>query len=448
MRPSSSTSEGLFGAVVARGPVAAEVAPHAWLRALLDTEAALARATAAVGLVDVRDAQAVVAACADASAYDVAELAEAAAAGGNPVLPLVRAIERLAGPGGSAVHHGATSQDVLDTAMVLVAARAVRVLVRDLEAAVAAAGSLAAAHRDTPMAGRTLLQHAVPTTFGLKAAGWSVALHQALTRLSALRLPVQLGGAAGTLASYDGRGRQVVEVLAAELHLEVPLLPWHTARLPVADLAGVLGTTAGVTAKVALDVVLLAQSEVAEVHEGGDRGGSSVMPHKRNPIAAVQARASARRAPGLVATLLSCMEQEHERAAGAWHAEWVPVGDLLRTTGSAVAWLRESLESLEVDTERMRANVAVSGADVALDRVAAALAPALGRGSAHDLVAAAVRRARTGPLPVREELLALPDVAAVLPAEQLDQLLDPFLDVGDAAALVDAALAAVGGSAL
>lgn len=445
MRPSSSSSDGLFAAVAARGPVAGEVAPEAWLRALLDTEAGLARATAAAGLVDSADAAAVVAACADADGYDVAELAEAAASGGNPVIPLVRAIEQRAGAGGSAVHHGATSQDVLDTAMVLVARRAVQALVQDLDAAVTAACVLAGAHRDTVVVARTLLQHAVPTTFGLKAAGWAMALDAARTRLSALRLPVQLGGAAGTLASYGGAGRDVAAALAGDLGLEVPVLPWHTARVPVADLAGALGTAAGVVGKIALDVVLLAQTEVGEVHEAGGGGGSSAMPHKQNPVAAVQARAAARRAPGLVATLLSCMEQEHERAAGAWHAEWVPMGDLLRTTGSAVAWLRACLESLEVDVERMRENLLLSGSQLAAEPVAAALAPALGRGAAHDLVATALRRARTERTPVRDALLVEPAIAAVLSAARLDALLDPGGEVGDAPVLVDAALAALAG---
>ena len=444
MRPSSSSSDGLFAALAARGPVADEIAAEAWLRALLDTEAALARATAAAGLVDAADAASVVAACADVSAYDVAELAEASAAGGNPVIPLVRAIERLAGPGGSAVHHGATSQDVLDTAMVLVARRALQALVAELDAAVAAAAALASVHRDSVIVARTLLQQAAPTTFGLKAAGWALALRDARVRLAALRLPVQLGGAAGTLASYAGAGRQVVAALAEDLGLEVPLLPWHTARLPVADLAGALGTVAGIAGKVALDVVLLAQTEIGEVREAPGRGGSSAMPHKQNPIAAVQSRACARRAPGLVATLLSCMEQEHERAAGAWHAEWVPVADLLNTTGSAVAWLRSSLESLEVDVERMRVNLGSRGTDLAAAPVAAALAPVLGRAAAHDLVAGALRRARRDGTPVRDALLAEPEVTAALTPGGLDALLDPARHVGDAPVLVDAVLTELG----
>ena len=342
------------------------------------------------------------------------------------------------------MHHGATSQDVLDTAMVLVAGRARAALLPDLMACTAAAADLAARHRDTAMSGRTLLQSAVPTTFGLKAAGWATALQGCADRLAAVTLPVQLGGAAGTLSSYAGRGREVSRALADALGLARSPLPWHTARLPVADLAGALGTTSGTVAKVALDVVLLAQTEVAEVAEvRPGAGGSSAMPHKRNPVAAVQARAAARRAPGLVATLLSCMEQEHERAAGAWHAEWAPLSDLLAGTGTAVAWLRDSLLSLEVDTGRMGRNLDAGAAAAAAAPVADALVEALGRTAAHDLVAEEVRTTRVGGTSLRAALRDNPVVAGALGAERLHRLLSAPVDVGEAGPLVDDALAAL-----
>ncbi|MDP9416750.1 MAG: 3-carboxy-cis,cis-muconate cycloisomerase [Actinomycetota bacterium] len=444
MRPSSSPSEGLFSAVLARGPVAAECTDDAWLRALLDVEAALARAVASVGLVPEEVARGVTAACADASAYDVHELGRSAAAGGNPVIPLVRAIERRAGDAGWAVHYGATSQDVVDTAMVLVAERAVRALLEELAAVVAAAAGLGQRYRDTVMIGRTLLQQAVPTTFGLKAVGWAVALHGGRERLASLALPVQLGGAAGTLASYGGRGRDVSLALATELGLRPAVLPWHTARLPVADLAGALGATAGVVGKVALDVVLLAQSEVGEVGEGGaDRGGSSAMPHKRNPVAAVSARAAARRAPGLVATLLACMEQEHERAAGAWHAEWAPMSDLLVSVGSATAWLRECLTSVVIDPDRMRLNVETAREAFGAETLAAALAPSLGRARAHDVVSAAARTAQQEGGRVRDVLERDPRIREALMTGEVNVPPDKATSVGEASALVDAALAAI-----
>jgi 3-carboxy-cis,cis-muconate cycloisomerase len=445
MRPSSSPSEGLFSTVVARGPVAGQVTDAAWLRALLDVEAALARAVGAVGLVPPDAVRAVSEACADASAYDIAELGAAAAMAGNPVVPLVRAVEQRAGAGGKYVHYGATSQDILDTATILVARRSIAALCCDVDAALAAATGLAQRHRDTVMAGRTLLQQAVPTTFGLKAAGWAVALDGTRRRLAGVALPVQLGGAAGTLASYGGQGSAVARALATELDLEPAVLPWHTARLPIADLAGALGTAAGVVAKVAVDVVLLAQTEVGEVHEGAPgRGASSAMPHKRNPICAVQARAAARRAPGLVATLLGCMDHEHERAAGAWHAEWAPLSDLLVSVGTAVAWLRDCLEVLVVDGGRMRANLAAVGAEMAAEPLAAVLAPTLGRGRAHDVVASAVATSRAEGGSLRDVLLAQSAVTEVLTSDEVDDLLDVTRQVGEAPALVDAALAALG----
>ena len=334
---------------------------------MLDVEAALARAQAAVGLLTPDAAEAVTAACDDADAYDVDALGRAAASSGNPVVPLVQAIRERAGDAAGAVHKAATSQDVLDTAVMLLARDALVPLRADIRAAADAAAGLAAAHRGTVLAGRTLLQQAVPTTFGLKAAGWTVGLDDAGERLDARvhALPVQLGGAAGTFAGLDGAGHRVAAALAGELGLVRPELPWHTVRLPVTDLAGALGSAAGVLGKVALDVVLLAQSEVAEVREGvPGRGGSSAMAHKRNPVAAVSARAAALRAPGLVATLLVAAQvQEHERAAGGWHAEWLTLADLLRTVGSSAAWLRDCLEHLEVDGGRMALTAAAAERD-------------------------------------------------------------------------------------
>jgi 3-carboxy-cis,cis-muconate cycloisomerase len=359
MKPSSSTSD-LFGDVLARGEVAAAVADPAWLAAMLRVEAALAAVHAKHGIIS-DEAADEVAAVARAELFDVAGLGSAAA--GNPVVPLVAQLRGLAGRHPDAVHVGATSQDILDTAAMLVAGRALDLVLADLAGAVAAARDLAAAHRDTPIIGRTLLQQAVPTTFGLKAAGWLVALAEARDRLAFVRherLAVQLGGAAGTLAPLGAAGPAVVADLATYLGLAVPLLPWHTDRVRVADLAGALGTTCGVIAKIARDVTLLAQNEIGEVADGA-AGGSSAMAHKKNPIAAICAAGCAAAAPGLVADLLAAMAQEHERAAGNWHAEWRPLRELLVATGSAASWLRACLERLVVDPDRMRANLAASG---------------------------------------------------------------------------------------
>jgi 3-carboxy-cis,cis-muconate cycloisomerase len=352
---------------------------------------------------------------------------------------LVRALQDAVGERDAvAVHVGATSQDVLDSALVLLARRAVAEIDADLTAAAARCAELARAHRDDVVMGRTLMQQALPTTFGLKAATWLAGLEGARLRLAEVvaSLPVQYGGAVGTLAASSGAGVAVRAALAAELGLVAPAVPWFTVRLPVADLAGALGAAAGVVATVAVDVVLLAQSEVAEVAEVGEgRGGSSAMPHKRNPVAAVSARACARRAPGLVATLLGAMEQEHERAAGAWHSEWPALTDLLTSVGSAASWLAESLRGLRPDVARMAATVAAAGEGSLAGSLAEALVPALGRGAAHDAAAAAARQARESGRPLAEVVAARDDVdvAAVLAAAAPD--------VGEAGAQVDAALA-------
>jgi 3-carboxy-cis,cis-muconate cycloisomerase len=332
----------MFDGVLARGGVRDAVSDIAWLQAMLDAEAALARAR------ELPDAEAIAAAC-RAELYDPAALGEAAAASGNPVVPLVEALRERAGS--EAVHEGATSQDILDTAAMLVARAARAVIADDLRGAARAASRLALEHRDTPIAGRTLMQQALPTTFGAKAAVWAQALETALDALDALRFAAQLGGPVG---AFDDRA--IVERYARELGLDAPVLAWHTDRTRIAAIASALGMASGAIAKTAGDVVLLAQTEVGEVDEAAP-GGSSSMPHKRNPVAAISARACARQAPGLVATLLACMEQEHERAAGAWHAEWAPLRALLTSTGSAASWLRTCLEGLQVHPERMRANL-------------------------------------------------------------------------------------------
>ena len=353
---------GLFDAVLARGYAREAVADEAWLQAMLDVEAAVAHACAEAGVIPGAHAEAIVGAC-RAELFDVAAIGAEAANVGNPAEPLVRALRAQVGePAAEDVHRGATSQDIVDSAAMLVTRRALTGIVPELHSAAGAAARLADEHRATPIIGRTLMQQAVPTTFGLKAAGWLVALDASKRRLSELRLPAQLGGAVGDLAALgpDALGR-----FARQLGLDEPVLPWHTDRTPIAELAGALGEACGAMAKVAGDVILLAQTEVGEVREGVEgRGGSSTMAHKRNPVAAISARAAARQAPGLVATLLASMEQEHERAAGAWHAEWPALRALLRFTGSAAAWLRDCLENLEVDVERMRANLGDADASV------------------------------------------------------------------------------------
>jgi 3-carboxy-cis,cis-muconate cycloisomerase len=447
MRPSSSPSEpsepsappagGLFDGVLARGRVAAEVSDRAWLQALLDAEAALARAQARAGVIADDDARAIAAAC-DAERFDVAAIGAEAAKTGTPVVPLVTALtDAVAGPAAGHVHKGATSQDILDSAAMLVAHRALGPLLEDLDGAAEAAAALADEHRETVMAGRTLMQQALPIAFGLKAAEWLVGLDEAAARLDAVRrtrLAAQLGGAAGTLASLEGAGPDVLAHFADELGLDEPLLAWHTIRTRPGELAGALGEAAGVVAKVARDVVLLAQTEVGEVREGvPGRGGSSTLPHKRNAVAAISAVAAAMRAPGLVATLLHAMAHEHERAAGPWHAEWRPLGDLLETVGSGAAWLRDCLEHLEVDAARMRSNLDLTHGALLAERVTTALAPALGRHAAHELVQDAARAAFASDRALGEVLGERENVTEHLDRDALARLLEPtgYLGAGD-----------------
>jgi 3-carboxy-cis,cis-muconate cycloisomerase len=345
-----------FSAIFVPDALADAVSDQAWLVAMLDAERALAEAEAEAGVVAPAAAFAVAEAC-RAELYDVDALAHEGRAAGAPVEPLVRAIRAQVGEEhAAAVHRGATTQDIVDTAAMLVAQRSLRLVDEDLGGAADACARLAADHRDTVMAARTLLQQAVPTTFGYKAAGWLVSLVEARARLAALELPAQLGGAAGTLAALGSDGPEVLRRYAAELGLQEPMLPWHTRRTPIVDLAGALAGAAGAVAKIGKDIVLLAQTEVAEVSEA-EGGASSTMPHKRNPTNAILADACARHALANAGVLLDSAVQEHERAAGAWHAEWHALATALATTGGAAAAIRRSLDGLHVDAARMRANV-------------------------------------------------------------------------------------------
>lgn len=322
------------------------VSDTAWLEAMLDAERALANAAALAGALDASEAAAVADAC-DASLYDIDALAAEGRAVANPVEPLVRALRGRA----PAAHRGATSQDILDTASMLVARRALAEIAAELEAARAACAQLARTHRSTPMAARTLVQQAVPTTFGYVAAQWYASL-----RVPEPHLPAQLGGAAGTLAAFGERAIEVKRQFAAEVELEDPQLPWHTNRAPIAELASVLDRIAQAAAKIALDVILLAQTEVGELREASG-GGSSTMPHKRNAARAVRARACARGAHAQAALLTATGDYELQRAAGAWQAEWNALSEGLALAGGAAAAVRECLESLEVDAGRMRENM-------------------------------------------------------------------------------------------
>jgi 3-carboxy-cis,cis-muconate cycloisomerase len=433
MKPSSSRSD-LFAGMSGGSDADLAVTGSAWLTAMLDAERALARAQARAGIVPQDAADAIAAACRP-ELYDVASLGERAVAAANPVVPLVKDLTaQVPAHAARYVHFGATSQDILDTATMLVVRRALGSIQRDLAAAADGCANLAEEHRDTLMVGRTLLQHAQPTTFGLKCAGWLVAVDEARAGLAAVPLAVQLAGAAGTLAALGPAGLSVLRLFGQELELPEPTLPWHTNRVRIGQLAGALGTVAGVLGKIALDVVLLAQSDVAEVSALPGTGGSSAMPHKHNPVGAIGVRAGTRRVPALVATLLGAMEQEHERAAGAWQSEWETLSELLRLVGGAAAGTRELLGTLRVDAARMRDNLAASGEALMSESVAARLAPELGRAKAHQLVRDALADG--------ESLRGLLETNTRLSPEEIASALDPAGYLGSAGALVDRALAA------
>ena len=419
----------------------AAVAPRAWLEAMLEAERALAAAGAAADLVPPEAAAEIGKAC-DADRFDAGALAVEGRAAGNAAEPLVRALAGAVGQDASRwVHRGATSQDVVDTAAMLVARSALAAIVGEADRVAAACARLAREHRSTPMVARTLLQQAVPTTFGLKAAGWLVAVvgaRDALVRVRHERLAAQLGGAGGTLSAFGEQGVAVLEAYARELGLLVPTLPWHADRTRVAELGAALGAAAGVAAKIALDVQLLAQTEVGEVAEG-DAGGSSTMPHKRNPVGATLARACAELATAHAGVLERALVGEHERAAGVWHAEPAALSGALAYAGGALHALAGSLEALVVDPEAMRRNLDSTGGLVLAERVALLLMDSHPRAEAQTIVREAAARARETDTSFRDALLA--DTRAGLDAAALADALDPETYLGAAGALVDRALA-------
>ena len=391
----------LHARVLGDADVAARFSGRAQLQAMLDVEAALAHAEARVGVVPASCVEPIRSA-ARAELYDTDRIAAEALETANPVIPVVRHLTArvAAGDAGAArfVHWGATSQDVLDTGLVLQLRAAVPAVIDHLARGVRAAAAHAREYADATMAGRTWLQQATPVTFGLKAAGWADALDRSRRRLHAAlddALVLQFGGASGTLASLGSQGPAVTEALAARLELSVPDIPWHAHRDRFAQLACALGVAAGAAGKIGRDVALLAQTEVGEAAEPAapGRGGSSTMPQKRNPVAASVALAAAGRAPGLVATMLGAMVQEHERGLGGWQVEWDTLPDLVAIVAGGAGAAADALDGLVVDTDRMRANADASGGVLLAESIAMTLAESIGKHEAHACIAAACRRA-------------------------------------------------------
>ena len=440
-------SEELFAPIFAPLSVRESLGDRAFTQDMLDAEAALAVTQEALGLSPPGSGEAVGRWC-EVAHFDVSELGAAAAVAGNPVIALVRALRALV-PGDVAgyVHRGATSQDIIDTAMMLSVRRGLGLVVAELDAVTARCAELAEVHARTVMAGRTLLQHAVPTTFGLKAAGWLAGLDDArrdLHRLSTTRLAVQLGGAAGTLSVFGDRGVEVLEGLADRLGLLTPPLPWHTSRGRFAEVASALGVATGAMAKVALDVALLMQTEVGEVAEGAvaGRGGSSAMPHKRNPAGSTLVLAADRRVRAAAGVVAAGMVQEHERAIGAWHSEWQSLREALVLSAGAAHHLHGVVADLEVDADRMRANLDRFGGLVMTEQLMWVLEPRLGLAAARQAVEDASRRVDIEDRPLVEIVGDSPMIVDALSPLAVSEVLDPGRSLLGVPALIDRALAA------
>lgn len=419
------------------------------LNRMLRTEAALAAAEASVGVIPAGAAKPIAEAC-HAKFYDTGALGLAAVAAGNLAIPLVKAltaeVAKKDPDAARYVHWGATSQDIIDTALVLELRAVIDDLVTELDRAIPAFTTLAEKYRHTATVGRTWLQQALPMPFGLKVAGYASALTRARARLKRVRneaLVLQFGGATGTLAALGDRGLDVAIAFAKELDLPLPDGPWHTHRDRLGDVATALALLAGSCGKIARDVALLMQTEVGEAFEpaGEGRGGSSTMPHKRNPVASAAGLACAAMAPQLCATILAAQVQEHERAAGAWAAEWPTFPALALVTSGALAAVVDIAEGLDVDVERMRANLDITGGQIMAEAVAFKLAESIGKGEAHTLVEEASKRAHAERASLKDALAADPKVTAVVPANELSKLFDPMSYQGVAQQFIDRLIA-------
>lgn len=439
----------LFDAYFTAPAMRAVFSDRGRVQGMLDFEAALARAEAAVGLIPQVAVAPIEAAC-QAERYDFAALAEAIAVAGNSAIPLVKALGKVIASGVPEaerfVHLGATSQDAMDTGLVLQLRDALGLIEADLARLADSLAQQALQHADTPLAGRTWLQHATPVTLGMKIGGWLGALTRHRQRLQELKprlLSLQFGGASGTLAALGNKALPVAEALAGQLRLSLPEQPWHTQRDRLVEFASVLGMIAGSLGKLGRDVSLLMQTEAAEVFEPAapGKGGSSTMPHKRNPVGAAVLIGAATRVPGLVSTLFAAMPQEHERSLGLWHAEWETLPEICCLVSGALRQAQVIAEGLEVDAARMRRNLDLTQGLVLAEAVSIVLAQRLGRDTAHHLLETCCKRAVAEQRQLRDVLGDNPQVTAELSADELDRLLDPAHYLGQARVWVARAVA-------
>jgi 3-carboxy-cis,cis-muconate cycloisomerase len=429
----NSSSQQLFNAYFSQAQMSDVFCDHGRLQAMLDFEAALARAQVSTGLIPAEVLAAIEASC-HAQLFDVDELATAIGSAGNSAIPLVKALgKKIAADSPAAeryLHLGATSQDVMDSGLVLQLRRAIELLENDLAVLADSLASQALRYSATALAGRTWLQQATPVTLGMKIAGWLGAISRHRERLREIKprlLCLQFGGASGTLAALGEQALPVASALARELHLTLPEQPWHTQRDRLVEFAAWLGLLAGSLGKLGRDISLLMQTEVGELFEpaAAGKGGSSTMPHKRNPVGAAVMISAAVRAPGLVATMFAALPQEHERSLGLWHAEWETLPQLCCLVSGSLQQALQMVPELEVDAERMLRNLQSTQGLILAEAVSIELARRLGRDAAHHLVEQGCRRAVQQGLPLREVLGADPEVSEVLSPAELDRLLDP-----------------------
>jgi 3-carboxy-cis,cis-muconate cycloisomerase len=441
----------LFAPVLSSAAMRAVCDDATTIQHMLDFEAALAHAEAATGVIPASAVEPIAKAC-KAESFDIASLAEAATRSGNLAIPLVKAltanVAKADAEAARYVHWGATSQDVIDTAAMLSLRAGIDVLLVDLDRAIAGFAALARKHRNTAVVARTWLQHALPMPFGLKLAEYAAALHRSKLRLKRLRaetLALQFGGAAGTLAALGDKGLAVSEALARELKLPLPEAPWHTHRDRIAEAASIFAIISGSCGKIARDVSLMMQTDVGEAFEpaGAGRGGSSTMPHKRNPVAAASALGAATMAPNLAATIFAAQVQDHERSAGPWHAEWPTLPALILVTSGALAAIVDLAEGLEVDVARMRANLDATHGLIMAEAVTFALAEKIGKSDAHRLMEAASKKAVADQKHLRDVLTSDSRVTAHLDAKQIAALFEPMAYQGVSQALIDRLLASL-----
>lgn len=423
------------------------------LQGILDFEAALARAEARAGVIPASAAEAIGRSCI-ATNFNFAELSAASADSGNSAIPVIHALRKRVEsddrPAAEFVHWGVTSQDAMDTGLVLQLRAALKLIDIDAHQLCFDLATLAAAHRQTPIAGRTWLQHAAPTTFGLKVAGWLCSIARHVNRLRdmvPLVLALQLGGAAGTLAALGERAEQVTEFLAEDLDLSLAEVPWHAHRDRLVEVGVNVGMLAGSLGKIATDIGLMAQSEVAEVAEplAPGRGGSSTMPQKHNPVGCAAIRATAIRIPGLVSTLLAVMPQEHERALGGWQAEWETLPEIFLLASGALVQARQLIGGLQVYPARMQANLEATSGQIYAESVSTALAKEIGPAEARKCVEHACRIALAKGCHLRVWVLQDPQIAPHFSPPELAALFEPQQHTRAAARLVDRALAATAG---